>query len=119
VKSWLKSLKQAGDLQGAVAPNVLGSAGPLAEEQFAERPQRARKEDGGTFPGTLALTVSVLDASAADLKTAAIAALNASAGKLAQPEMVATELPISFSSVQTATSKDGPVWPSHSRPALR
>src|SRR5258708_21835751 len=51
VTSWLSQQIHTGDLRGTLVPDVLGSAGPLPEEQLSGAPGAGHAATGGTFSG--------------------------------------------------------------------
>jgi hypothetical protein len=107
IGAWLTAQKHPGDQFGTPVPDAQASANPLPEEQFSGAPGAGTAEDNGTFSGTLTLHVKVLFASAAAIKAAAGAVLNAAAQQLHPASMLATQLPITLASETSKPAKDG------------
>ncbi len=107
VKTWLTGQVHSGDLRGTLIPDVLDSAKPLSQEQLSGAPGAGKAANGGTFSGTLALSVKVLIARAASLQAAAGAQLNAAALKMRPASMLAGQLPVTLAHVQSKPSTDG------------
>lgn len=107
LQNWLGTQIHPGDVHGQLAPDVLGSSKPLADEQVSVTPQVGQPDSSGTFSGTLTLQVSVLVVRAKDLQAAAGRQLNAAAAQLHPAKMLAAQLPITLKHVQSTSSPDG------------
>jgi hypothetical protein len=107
VKSWLASQFHKGDIQGKLTPDVLGSATPLQAEQLTGAPAAGQPIPGGTFNGSIALGLKVLVVRAAAIQSAATTQVNTAAAKQRPASIVATQLPLTLSNVQTTPSQDG------------
>ena len=107
VTTWLKGQLHPGDMRGALVPDVLGSSGPLPQEQLSSAPGAGQAASSGTFTGALSLHISVLIARANALQQAAGAQLNAAAGQLRPASMLAAQLPVTLSNSKGTPSQDG------------
>jgi serine/threonine protein kinase len=107
VGSWLADQVQSGDVHGTPIPDVLDSTEPLPQEQLLGAPDAGQAASDGIFPGTLALSVRVLIARAANVRAAAGAQLNAAALNLRPAETLARQFPVTLAHVQSTSSRDG------------
>ena len=84
VNTWLRAQMHQGDVQGALTPDVLGSATPLPQEQLTGTPAVDTPLASNSFTGKLSVSVSILVARSQAIMSAAKSALNAQALKQRQ-----------------------------------
>jgi len=107
IQGWLSAQIHKGDIQGTLTPNVLASTTPLAEEQLTGAPAAGQADPGGTFNGTMSISVKILVVRLADLQAVAATQLNTAAGKLHPVATLARQLPITFSHLKSTATQNG------------
>ncbi len=106
IKIWLANNTHKGDIQGTLAPNVLASSTPLADENLITTPSVGQPAPGGKFTGVLSVNVSLLVIRDAAIQAAGKAQLNAKAMQMKPAYVLATQVPTVKVTSHTL-SKDG------------
>lgn len=108
VKNWLRGQLHQGDIAGTPAPDVVGSAQPLPEEQLTQVPAVGSPLSNKAFTGMLSTKVSVLVVRSNSLVEAAKSQLNTAAlATKPRPYTLATQMPVKLSNVTSTSAKDG------------
>jgi len=107
IAKWLAKVLHQDDVGGRLIPDVLHSSTPLKEETLMATPQVGQASAGGTFTGTLSVTVKILVIRAATIQKVSKAQLNANAMKMKPAFVLVTQRPASISKEKVTPSADG------------